>query len=281
MHKYFLTLLLLSASWVLTIAQNATNVRVRQDGVNIIVTYDLSKKSVVNLQMAIGDSIPFSELTAVKGDVGKGISSGTNKEIIWQPLLEVDSFIADDVRFQVEALGSYQYYAQNANIRTMILGTMGYSLTPQMCYGVMIGQLYKTCGWYIKGRSNFDFTQATDGLSCGVGGWIGDDMPFYKGTTSSVWHINGGFMMDFLASSPKRKNKFNTFGFYVGAGYGQYERLWQMTDDRWVTYDPTSTKGVSLGIGLMGSVYGATLMAGVNTINFQYMEIEAGIGFMF
>ena len=34
-------------------------------------------------------------------------------------------------------------------------------------------------------------------------------------------------------------------------------------------------------IGLFGGVYGITLSAGVNTINFKYVEVEAGIGFMF
>ena len=281
MRRYFLTLLLVSITSLLTTAQNATNVRVRQEGVNIVVTYDLSKKSVVNLQMAIGDSIPFTELKAVKGDVGKGISSGTNKEIIWQPLLEVDSFIANDVRFQVEALGSYQYYAQNAKIKTMILGSVGYSLTPQLSYGVIVGQLYGAYGWFIKGRSNFDFTQATDGLSCGVGGWIGDELPFYKGSTASVLHVNAGFVCDILALTLKPKNHFNTFGFYASAGYGKYERLWQMSDNRWVKYAPTSTLGLNIGAGILGSVYGATLMAGVNTTNFKYMEIEVCIGYMF
>ena len=49
----------------------------------------------------------------------------------------------------------------------------------------------------------------------------------------------------------------------------------------WVTYGPTSASGVSASAGIIGSAHGFTLKAGVNTIGFKYMEIEAGIGWMF
>jgi hypothetical protein len=38
---------------------------------------------------------------------------------------------------------------------------------------------------------------------------------------------------------------------------------------------------VSASAGIIGSAHGFTLKAGVNTIAFKYMEIEAGIGWMF
>ena len=56
---------------------------------------------------------------------------------------------------------------------------------------------------------------------------------------------------------------------------------WETADGKWVTYAPTSYKGFAGDIGLMGSLYGVTLSLGVSTINFQYVELEVGVGFMF
>ena len=195
----------------------------------------------------------------------------------------VDTIIEDSLVSIVpqDTLSKYQRYVQNAKIRTFIVGQIGYSATPQLSYGAMIGQMYNGYGWFINGRSNFNFTQSTDGLSCQQGGWIGDELPFYTGTTSSVWNVNAGFVCDIFASTLKPKNHFHSLGLYIGAGYGKYERLWQISDGRWVRYSPTFTSGLSANAGVIGSFYGVTLMLGVNTINFNYTEIEVGIGYMF
>ena len=180
-----------------------------------------------------------------------------------------------------DTLSNYQRYVRNAKIRTLVMGQLGYSITPQMSYGAMIGQMYNGYGWFISGRSNFNFTKPSEGLVCTEGGWIGDELPFYKGSTSSNWNVNVGFICDILALTLKPQNHFHSLGLYIGAGYGRYERLWQMSDDRWVRYAPSFTSGVSTDIGIIGSFYGVTLTVGVNTINFKYMDIEVGIGYMF
>ena len=180
-----------------------------------------------------------------------------------------------------DTLSNYQRYVRNAKIRTLVMGQLGYSITPQMSYGAMIGQMYNGYGWFISGRSNFNFTKPSEGLVCTEGGWIGDELPFYKGSTSSNWNVNAGFICDILALTLKPQNHFHSLGLYIGAGYGRYERLWQMSDDRWVRYAPSFTSGVSTDIGIIGSFYGVTLTVGVNTINFKYMDIEVGIGYMF
>ena len=77
------------------------------------------------------------------------------------------------------------------------------------------------------------------------------------------------------------KNKFNTFGMYLGGGYGKREMQLEMGGGSWVRYAPTSFTGFSGNVGLFGSISGVTLSVGMNTINFNYVEVEAGIGFMF
>ena len=100
-------------------------------------------------------------------------------------------------------------------------------------------------------------------------------------TSSATWHANAGFVIDILELSIKPDHYFDTFGFYVGAGYGVYQHAWQLNTGAWVEYGPTSAHGVSATAGVIGSVHGFTLKAGVSTIDFKYMEIEAGIGWMF
>lgn len=278
MHKYIILLFLFISATSL-VAENASNVRVRQEGKAIVITYDLSKNSVVRLMMASGKSNQYTELKAVTGNVGKGVSAGQNRKIVWKPLEENETFIAENVRFKVEALSSYDYYTQNAKIKTIVLGQIGYSTAPQLSYGAIIGQMYKGIGWYVSGRSNFQFNAPTE-LACDNQGYIDDERPFYTGNTSTTHYaVNAGFMMNVLEKITK--NKFNTLGFYVGAGYGKRELQWETTDGLWVKYAPTSHTGFSGNVGLFGSFYGVTLNVGLNTINFKYVEVEAGIGYMF
>lgn len=278
MHKYIILLLILFSA-ITSFAENASNIRVRQEGKAIVVTYDLNKKSVVRLLMASGHSNQYTELKAVSGNVGKNVSAGQNRKIVWKPLEENEKFIAENVRFKVEALSSYDYYTQNAKIKTIVSGQIGYSAAPQLSYGAMIGQMYKGIGWFVNVRSNFQFNTSAE-LACDKQGYIDNERPFYTSNTSTTHYIiNAGFMMNVLEKTTK--NKFNTLGFYVGAGYGKRELQWETTDGLWVKYAPTSNTGFSGNIGVLGSISGVTLNVGLNTINFKYVEVEAGIGYMF
>ena len=71
------------------------------------------------------------------------------------------------------------------------------------------------------------------------------------------------------------------FSVYAGLGYGQYARSWEDTDGDWYEYAPTKAKGLSFGGGLIGSIKGFTINAGINTIQAKYVEVEAGLGWTF
>lgn len=262
-------------------AENAINIRVRQEGKSIIVTYDLSQKSVVRLLMASGNSEHYTELKAVSGNVGKAVPAGENRKIVWKPLEENEKFIAQNVRFKVEAQSAYEYYAQNAKIKTLVMGQVGYSVAPQVNYGVMIGQMYRGLGWYVSGKSNFVFGIKST-LFCEQGGFVGEYKPFYNGEKiTSSFIANGGVMLNFLEWSKATKNKFNTVGLYLGAGYGKREVYWHTIDSQWVLHNPSSSSGMSVDTGVFGSIYGVTLSAGITTIAFQYAELTVGLGYIF
>ena len=86
-------------------------------------------------------------------------------------------------------------------------------------------------------------------------------------------------MMNFLEWSSV--NKFNTFGMYIGGGYGNRAMQMEIIGGSWVKYGPTSCTGFSGNLGLFGSFSGVTFSVGVNTINFKYVDIEVGVGFMY
>lgn len=174
----------------------------------------------------------------------------------------------------------YNTYAQNAKIKTLVMGQIGYSVAPQLSYGVMIGQMYKGYGWYVSGRSNFSFDAPTIIASCDEDGMIDGVKPFFSGNTHIThFAVHGGFMMNFLEKVTK--NKFTTLGAYVGGGYGKRQLVAETANGEWIKYAPTSHNGFAANVGLFGSVAGVTLNVGLSTINFKYMDLELGVGFMF
>lgn len=288
MKQKIIIFLLLLSSALSALAQNATNVRVRQEGEEIIITYDLNKKSDVHVYISTKEHNQYRELIAVRGAVGKNISAGENLKIIWHPLNEQSEFVVQNVRFKVEAENAYDRYVRpgkqgGKNTETFLVGEVGISPTSQIGGGGMIGQTYSGFGWYIKARSNFQFPNIQTNIDCDARGIINGTLPFYSGNKiSNEWIIDAGFVWDISETyNSVINNRFNTFGIYIGTGYGKRELYWELSDGQWARYTPTSHKGLSLDFGLLGSIYGLTLATGINTIGFQYVEFELGIGWMF
>jgi len=180
---------------------------------------------------------------------------------------------------------STPWYEGGKGMETFVLGEFAYSPAPQMAYGLMVGQTYRGVGWYVQGRSNFHFYDAE--LACDEEGRIQGELPFYTGKSySSELMVTAGLVGDILDWAHAAKNRFNTFGFYLGGGYGYRQLYWEttMTDnDKYVLvkYAPACHKGFAGDLGIIGSVHGLTLKVGVSTINFKYVEADFGLGWMF
>lgn len=104
MKRKILYLILALFAFSFVKAENASNVRVQQKGKDIIITYDLEQTSDVTVYVSTGLSTTFRILKKVEGAVGEKVHKGTNLVITWHPLEEMESFIANDVRFKVEAM---------------------------------------------------------------------------------------------------------------------------------------------------------------------------------
>lgn len=101
MRKYLILFLVVFTTLPI-VAQNVSNVRVSQNGKDIVITYELDKEADVSLSyIAKGMSTP-KKLYSVYGDVGVNISSGS-KVIVWKVLEECERFIHTDVEFFVTA----------------------------------------------------------------------------------------------------------------------------------------------------------------------------------
>lgn len=179
---------------------------------------------------------------------------------------------------------------------TFIMAQGAYAFKPAWSTGLMFGQVYgevtRICGvgWFVKGRSNFQNLKTPTLTAITDNGLIGAIRPAYTGNTRfGTWHVNAGVVLNFLNDQQLNLHKNSMLGIYAGLGYGQYMRQWEYYnpsgEERWVKYKPESTDGVSLGAGIIGSIKGLTLSAGVNLITARYMakymEIEAGIGWTF
>lgn len=177
---------------------------------------------------------------------------------------------------------AYERYSSYSDkiIETFLLGQFAYSPMPQMAYGALLGQTYAGVGWYVNGTSNFQTCKSE--LTSDENGLVDGVMPFYTGRTkSTVFSVHGGLVLDFLDLAHVPNNRFNTFGLFLGAGYGSRKMYWEQYDRSWVNFASRSYTGVSANAGLVGSIYGLTFSVGANTIQFKYWELEAGIGFMF
>lgn len=170
---------------------------------------------------------------------------------------------------------------------TYLLAEAGLAINPSWSVGLMFGRTYGEVdnkvgiGWFVKARSNFQFTKNNSGFVCDERGYVKNQLMYYTGKkTATTWHANAGLLLNFLHGKSKEKSN-SAFGMYLGVGYGSYTRLWEMTNGQWVEYGPTSINGVSCGAGLIGSIKGFTLKAGINTIGFKYAELEAGLGWTF
>ncbi len=115
---YFLSQFILLA--FLSKAQTITDVVAKQDGNQIIVTYNLQCTTDAGIGLYIsekGDGSFTGPLKNVTGDVGTGIKPGKNT-IIWNPLSEQEMVAGDNVVFRVVGLPKFSGFTDNRDGKT-------------------------------------------------------------------------------------------------------------------------------------------------------------------
>lgn len=156
--------------------------------------------------------------------------------------------------------------------KTLVLAEGGFHPS-HTSFGVMAGIVAKH-GAYVRFQSDFGSTSAD--LECDDTGTLtagGTGTPYYvEGSSSkSRLSITGGYLYRFIKP---------LYG-YVGAGYGQRTLAWETVEGEWVKNIDHSASGLAAEIGLIGQYKGMALSLGAHTVNFKYMELSVGIGFIF
>ena len=173
-HIISIVLVILASSGFLW-AQNITNVRTHQEGENIIITYDLAKQSDVRVFVTTGQSTQYTELKAVTGAVGKDISAGTDLQIIWQPLKEQTEFVAQNVRFKIEARLIYYFSVSATRKVSFSSGNLQYRAS--------------TNTWRFASYQYDYIGAANKSISKTYNGWI--DLFGWSGSTgSAIWGVS-------------------------------------------------------------------------------------------
>ena len=256
------------------LCQRVTNVRAMQKGDKIVVSYDLSGKADVSVSLKIDGE--KKKMTRFVGDVGKNIEKGQDKTIVWDVLAEnPDGFNEDNVVFTVCA---------NPVWRTFLLAEGAISPSPlQGSGGFMVGRAARW-GYYLKFRSSFMFTAKN--------GEFSESRVYLNGYTSSM---TASELQTLLTSNQRKTELITCIGalynvstnvdfpayIYLGGGFGMRRQMWQTSNNNWLAYSPTSYIGFSGDLGIIASIKGFLIDVGVNTINFQYAEIQFGFGWLF
>lgn len=265
--------------------ESVKNVSYKVVGNKYVITYDLEDDAVISLSLnytARNSTVKTKKLfelgknenVHVVGDIGY-VKAGTYKIIEW------DRIHDDDIPDLLYADG-FEVIAKNIfnPVKTTILGTFGYSFTPkQMSYGLLVGVTSTKNGWggFVHLRSNYNFGVKSK-ATCDADGKINGLSCFYTGETKYLYLMaNAGVMYNLLSD----KRSKSMLALALGAGYGQRNVYWQMDNKYWALNKDLTNRGVSAELNVIGSIKGFTMMAGVNTINFKYVELEVGVGVTF
>lgn len=163
---------------------------------------------------------------------------------------------------------------------------LGYAYSIESPYGLTFGGVKNRLGWYARFRTNFSFKGNYEGECRGTG------------------EIEGTLPGDpiFKFTNEKKTNSYaGTAGLVVkctswlytslGVGYGNRELLCQYVvvdpnDYRretpyWAKSLDNSYQGIAADLDIMVKIGPVFLSAGCNTINFKYMDLNAGLGVFF
>lgn len=146
-----LLLSLLTVSAVL--AQTVDNVDSKQKGDKIEVTYSLSKRADVSAYYSTDDGRHYTMMNSVTGDVGKQVSAGPHKSLLWDVLADTDELYSEAVRFKIDAKKNTSVLKQRF-FMSLEFG-IPTSRNQNSSIGIMLGKVRKF-GWFISG-------------SCGLG----------------------------------------------------------------------------------------------------------------
>lgn len=231
----------------------------------------------LNVKATEGDTTAISKLIIYYTD-GIGVDKSEELATYWETRLET-------FRKSAEIIVDNPVEAKPQKPNEPMKFFLGYAYSMESPYGLTVGGVKNHLGWYVRFRSNFSFADYT-GECRGRDEYVGtvpDDLTFrftgekktnsFAGTAGIVLKC-----MPWLYTS-------------LGLGYGSRELLCQYktlgADDYrveqlyWAKNLSYSYDGLAADVDVIVKLGPIFLSAGCNTINFKYVDLNAGLGVFF
>lgn len=264
------TLLLLGAQ-VAMAQDHVTNIRASQDDKMVVIKYDLSVRSQVNLLISIDDGEHYTDTMKVTGMVNKIVPQGKNKIIRWQAFKDLGYGDYPEIRFKFVTEEKQPVKIKRIPKITFITLNGALTNTQNPSVGLTFGQVEKF-GWFASVMSGFKFAGLSPAAVSDADGFVGEDLPFYKDEYAhTALSVMGGGVM--------RLN--DAMYLKAGLGFGNRSLSWKTLDDRWVRNGGYSAVGVDVSAGMMFNFGGFVLSLDVVTTNFKIFEGKIGLGYCF
>lgn len=156
--------------------------------------------------------------------------------------------------------------------RALIMGGVNVSAKGKVTPSVMLG-FVKRWGGYIKGVSDFslnasdaEFEVDNNGNYNGVPVWLTDSEPTLERSAITLGLLYRPWKMLYT---------------YAGGGYGSRNVIYDTPNETWAKNVDRSYEGYEAECGIIFRMGGFSLMLGVQTNQFKYMEYSGGIGVIF
>ncbi|MGM9759884.1 MAG: hypothetical protein ACI30I_07190 [Parabacteroides sp.] len=156
---------------------------------------------------------------------------------------------------------------------------VGYSFSPTAPYGLTVGGVAKRAGWYVRFKTNMSFPSYEKGKT--IADFTENASYRYLSKEANTYAATGGVVIKWtpwLYSS-------------VGLGYGTHNLIYQyqtvshedinQVSEVWCKQTEDSFNGVAGELDFMVKLGSFFLSAGCNTINFKYVDLNAGLGVFF
>lgn len=245
-------------------AQKVTEVDANQEGKAIAVTYNLDEKADISLFLTYdgGKTKIAVPRDYTSGDIGKKVSPGSEKKILWRVLDQYPdrNFQSSGLSFIVNGKPCMRFFA---------MADAGYSIDSGFITGLTVGQL-GLIGWYVKGMTTLSAAKPTI-YECDIHGYIDGILPAYSGKSnkSEAYGVAG---MTIRMGAPVYLK--------LGAGYGAKTCEWETTDGKWIKNAGLSSNGLAIDAGVIGKINNIALSAGATYLG-KNVDLYIGVGYVF
>ena len=223
----------------------------------------------LNVRATENDTTAVSQLITYYKE-GIGAPKSDELATYWTEKLETLSKPAESPEMPLQPATAY---------RERMKFFIGYSFSPTAPYGVTIGGVGQRLGWYIRFKTNMSFQSYEEGKT--ISDFTDNASYEYLEKKANTYATTAGIVIRTLPWL------YTSIGF----GYGNHDLLYKYrtvdyddsnkTSDIWCKQNDDSFKGVAADIDFMAQMGSFFISVGCNTVNFKYIDLNAGVGLFF